>query len=88
MTRHDEIRRSYKALGDMSTLYDGIITRSTLLGKVMDGLIWGLDKELAAQWVEDALSPVPADFSGKLLDIKTPRLIQFNDLPVAYPQAG
>ena len=29
MTRHDEIRRSYKALGDMSTLYDGIITRST-----------------------------------------------------------
>ena len=23
-----------------------------------------------------------------VLDIKTPRLIQFNDLPVAYPQAG
>ena len=47
MTRHDEIRRSYKALGDMGTLYDGIITRSTLLGKVMDSLVWGLDKELA-----------------------------------------
>ena len=31
MTRHDEIRRSYKALGDVGNLYDGIITRSTLL---------------------------------------------------------
>ena len=88
MTRHDEIRRSYKALGDMSTLYDGIITRSTLLGKVMDSLVWGLDKELAAQWVEDALSPVPADFSGKLLDIKNPTLIQFNYSTAAYLQAG
>ena len=36
MTRHDEIRRSYKALGDMASVYDGIITRSTLLGKVME----------------------------------------------------
>ena len=25
---------------------------------------------------------------GNILDIKTPRLIQFNDLPVAYLQAG
>ena len=69
MTRHDEIRRSCKALGGMGTLYDGIITRSTLLGKIMDSLVWGLDKELAAKWVEDALSPVPADFAGKLLEV-------------------
>ena len=69
MTRHDEIRRSYKALGDMASVYDGIITRSTLLGKVMDSLVWGLDKDLAERWVEDALSPVPADFAGKLLEV-------------------
>lgn len=69
MTRHDEIRRSYKALGGMATLYDGIITRSTVLGKVMDSLVWGLDRELAEKWVEDALAPVPADFSGKLLEV-------------------
>ena len=69
MTRHDEIRRSYKALGGMATLYDGIITRSTVLGKVMDSLVWGLDRELAGKWVEDALAPVPADFSGKLLEV-------------------
>ena len=46
MTRHDEIRRSYKELGEFGNVYDGIITRSTLLGKIMDGLIWGLDGEL------------------------------------------
>jgi len=88
MTRHDEIRRSYKALGGMSTVYDGIITRSTLLGKITDSLVWGLDKDLAAQWMEDALWPVPADFAGKLRDIKTPTLIQFNDSTAAYLQAG
>ena len=69
MTRHDEIQRSYKALGDMASMYDGIITRSTLLGKIMDSLVWGLDKDLAERWVEDALSPVPADFAGKLLEV-------------------
>ena len=69
MTRHDEIRRSYKALGDMASMYDGIITRSTLLGKIMDSLVWGLDKELAERWVEDALAPVPVDFAGKLLEV-------------------
>ena len=69
MTRHEEIRRSYKALGDIGNVYDGIITRSTLLGKLMDGLIWGLDKELAAQWIEDALAPIPADFDRSLLEV-------------------
>ena len=69
MSRHEEIRRSYKALSDMASFYDGIITRSTLPGKVMDSLIWGLDKELAAKWVDDALSPIPEDFSGRLLEV-------------------
>ncbi len=69
MTRHDEIRRSYKELGAFGNVYDGIITRSTLLGKIMDGLIWGLDAELSARWIEDALAPVPAGFSGRLLEV-------------------
>ena len=69
MTRHDEIRRSYRELGEVGNLYDGIITRSTLIGKIMDGLIWGLDRERSAKWIEDALAPVPADFSGSLLEV-------------------
>ncbi len=70
MDRHEEIKRSYKALGKgYANLYDGIITRSTLIGKLMDSLIWGLNKEQAAEWVNDAFGPVPEDFSGKLLEV-------------------
>ncbi|MBQ1414088.1 MAG: class I SAM-dependent methyltransferase [Clostridia bacterium] len=69
MSRHDEIKASYKQLGNIGTMYDGIITRSTLLGKLMDGLIWGLDKELAAKWINDALAQIPENFSGKLLEV-------------------
>ena len=88
MTRHDEIRRSYKALGDMSTLYDGIITRSTLLGKIMDSLVWGLDKELAERWVEDALAPVPVDFAGKLLEVPVGTGVLTMPLYASLPEAA
>ena len=69
MSRHDEIKASYKQLANIGTMYDGIITRSTLLGKLMDSLIWGLDKELAAKWINDALAPIPENFAGKLLEV-------------------
>ena len=67
--RHEDIQKSYKQLGDISNVYDGIITRSTLIGKLADSVIWGLDKELAAKWINDALEPIPQDFSGKLLEV-------------------
>ena len=69
MTRHEEIQSSYKTLGKVGTMYDGIVTRSTLLGKLMDSLIWGLNRDLAAKWINDALAPIPADFSGRLLEV-------------------
>ena len=69
MTRHDEIRASYRKLGNRADFYDGIITRSTLIGKLVDSVVWGLDRELAAKWVNDALSSVLEDFAGKLLEV-------------------
>jgi len=70
MNRHEEIKASYKSLGKgFASLYDGIITRSTLIGRLMDSLIWGLNAESAAKWINDALSPIPDDFSGKLLEV-------------------
>ena len=88
MTRHDEIRRSYKELGEFGNVYDGIITRSTLLGKIMDGLIWGLDRELSAKWIEDALAPVPADFSGRLLEVPVGTGVLTMPVYAALPQAA
>ena len=69
MSRHDEIQSSYKTLGKVGTMYDGIVTRSTLLGKLMDSLIWGLDAEKAVKWINDALAPIPSDFAGSLLEV-------------------
>ena len=87
MTRHDEIRRSYQALGSIGSVYDGIITRSTLLGKLMDGLIWGLDKELSARWIEDALAPIPSDFSGRLLEVPVGTGVLTMPLYASLPKA-
>lgn len=69
MTRHDTIKASYRKLGNQADFYDGIITCSTLIGKLVDSVVWGLNRELAAKWVNDALSPVPEDFTGKLLEV-------------------
>lgn len=58
--RNDEIKAFYKALGrGFANTYDGIITRSTVIGKIMDSVVWGLDAELAAKWVNAALEPIP-----------------------------
>ena len=67
--RHLEIQSSYRQLGGMGSFYDGIITRSTLIGKFVDSVIWGLDKDSAAKWINDALAPIPAAFQGKLLEV-------------------
>ncbi|MBR6406990.1 MAG: class I SAM-dependent methyltransferase [Clostridia bacterium] len=70
MNIHEEIKASYKSLGKgFANMYDGIITRSTLLGKMMDSLVWELNAENAAKWINDALSPIPDNFSGKLLEV-------------------
>jgi ubiquinone/menaquinone biosynthesis C-methylase UbiE len=88
MSRHDEIRKSYKELGEFGSVYDGIITRSTLLGKVMDGLIWGLDGERSAKWIEDALAPIPAGFSGSLLEVPVGTGVLTMPLYASLPEAG
>ena len=88
MSRHDEIRKSYKTLGKIGTMYDGIVTRSTLLGKLMDSLIWGLGKELAAKWINDALAPIPSDFRGKLLEVPVGTGVLTMPLYKSLPEAS
>ena len=88
MTRKEQIKGAYKQLGGSATFYDGMMTYSTLPGKAICRIVWNMDGEKNLEYLTRALSGVPEDFSGKLLDIKTPTLIQFNDLPVAYLQAG
>lgn len=69
MGRHDEIKNAYKNLGKEATFYDGMITCSTLPGKAVCGLVWGMNKEKNDRYLELALDSIPRDFSGKLLEV-------------------
>ena len=69
MSQHDEIKTAYRMLGNEATFYDGMITCSTLLGKVVCGLVWNMDKEKNDRYLERALSGIPEHFSGRLLEV-------------------
>ena len=69
MSRHDEIKNAYRNLGKEATFYDGLITCSTLLGKAVCGMVWNMDKEKNTRYLELALSGIPTDFAGSLLEV-------------------
>ena len=67
--RHFEIRETKRQLGSMGSFYDGIVTYSTPVGRLMNKAMWGFNKETTAQWINAALSAIPEGFSGKLLEV-------------------
>ena len=69
MNRHDEIKNAYRSLGKEVTFYDGRITCSTLPGRVVCSLVWNMDKEKNTRYLELALSGIPDDFAGSLLEV-------------------
>ena len=69
MNRHDTIQNAYGALGKEATFYDGMITCSTLSGKAVCKLVWNMDRETNTRYLERALSGLPEDFSGRLLEV-------------------
>ncbi len=69
MTRKEQIRSAYKLTGGHASFYDGMMTYSTLPGKAICRLVWNMDREKNLRYVEQALSGVPEDFAGKLLEV-------------------
>ena len=69
MTRKEQIKDAYKQLGGSATFYDGMMTYSTLPGKAICRLVWNMDGEKNLEYLTRALSGVPEDFSGKLLEV-------------------
>ena len=68
MERKEAIRGAYRMTGGNS-FYDGMITCSTLSGKAVCRLVWAMNKAECDAYLEKALSGVPDDFSGKLLEV-------------------
>ena len=69
MIRHNEIQNAYHSLGREAAFYDGMITCSTLPGRVVCALVWNMGREKNTRYLEKALSGIPDGFSGKLLEV-------------------
>ncbi|MBQ1468834.1 MAG: class I SAM-dependent methyltransferase [Solobacterium sp.] len=69
MTRRQQIQSAYKMAGSQANFYDGMMTYSTVLGKAICRIVWNMDKEKNLSYLEQALSGIPEDFSGKLLEV-------------------
>ena len=67
--RRTEIRNAYKQTGGHASFYDGMMTYSTFLGKVICRAVWNMDGEMNYTYLERALSGVPEGFAGKLLEV-------------------
>ena len=69
MTRKEQIKSAYKLTGGHASFYDGMMTYSTLPGRAICRLVWNMDGEKNLRYVERALSGVPEDFSGRMLEV-------------------
>ena len=69
MNRKNQIKSAYRQLGRSANFYDGMITYSTLPGKAVCRLVWNMDGEKNLEYLTRALSGVPEDFTGKLLEV-------------------
>lgn len=68
MSRATDIRQAYKGVG-RGNFYDGMITCSTLSGKAVCRAVWAMGREEDDRYLDLALSGIPKDFSGKLLEV-------------------
>ena len=66
MERKEAIRSAYRLTGS-SSFYDGMMTCSTLPGRLVCRLVWDMDKQMCSEYQEKALSGIPEDFPGRLL---------------------
>lgn len=69
MTRREEIRKAYRLTGSHAGFYDGMMTCSTPAGRAICRLVWNMDQEKNLSYIEKALSGIPEDFQGKLLEV-------------------
>ena len=68
MDRKDTIKNAYRLTGK-GGFYDGMITCSTPSGKAVCRIVWDMNKKECDEYLSDALSGIPDDFGGKLLEV-------------------
>ena len=69
MERKDEIRSAYRKLGRSHSVYDNMMLGKTWFGRAMQKYVWNMKPEDALEYQARAFEPIPADFSGRLLEV-------------------
>lgn len=52
-----------------SNFYDGMITCSSFIGRMLSRLVWDMGVKDNSEYLTRALSGIPKDFSGRLLEV-------------------
>ena len=69
MNRREQIRSAYRLTGSHNGLYDGMMTCSTLPGRIICRAVWKMGREENLRYIETALAGVPEEFIGSLLEV-------------------
>jgi len=85
-TRKEQIKSAYKTIGSNS-LYDGMITNSTLLGSIINKVVWNYSKEDNDLIIQQVFNDIENNFSGKLLDVPVGTGVLTMPLYSTLPQA-
>lgn len=65
--RKNAIRGAYHLTGS-NNFYDGMITCSTFSGKAVCRMVWAMNRQECEDYLSKALSGIPEDFAGKMLE--------------------
>ena len=68
MQRYAEVRQAYQRIGIRASRYDGMMTNSSMLGRLALRLFWGLPEENYRKYIAQAFSGIPAGFDGRMLE--------------------
>ena len=88
MSRHETIQNAYRNLGRDASFYDGMMTCSTLPGRVVCGVVWNMGREKNTRYLEKTLSGIPDGFTGKLLEVPVGTGILTMPIYKTLPQAA
>ena len=66
--RKNAIRGAYHLTGS-NNFYDGMITCSTFSGKAVCRVVWAMNRQEREDYLSKALSGIPEDFAGTMLEV-------------------
>ena len=69
MSRKDEIKAVYAQLEKTKSVYDGMMTGRSVVGRLLLKKVWMMTQDDVYEYRARALEVIPADFSGALLEV-------------------